>query len=141
MSLPPPVMPPPPPVTGALDGTAVSVTVAGAVTVAVAVAVAVAVCVTVAVPDDGGDGDAEVAVAVPDVCINAAVDGVGLEPAAPDSVAACAAVPVSAIAAVPMARKPDARLIRIAISRSCSLDRLVMIMSNTDQIGDRSVDH
>jgi hypothetical protein len=133
MPLLPSVTPPPPPVTGAPDGAAV--TVAGIVTVAVAVAVAVAVCVTVAVPDDGGDGDAGVAVAVPDACINAAVDGVGLGPAAPDSAAACAAAPVSTIAAVPMARKPDARLIRIAISRSCSLDRLVMIMSNTDQIG------
>ena len=53
--------------------------------------------------------------------------GAGLS--APDSVAACAAVPVSAIAAAPMARQPDARLMRIAISRSCSPDRFVTVKS------------
>jgi hypothetical protein len=54
---------------------------------------------------------------------------------APDSAIACAAVPVSAIAAAaPMARQPNARLMRIAISRSCSPDRYVAVMPVTDQI-------
>jgi hypothetical protein len=105
---------PPPPVTGAAVGTgatvgmAVTVAVAGAVTVAVADAVTVAVGVNVA-------------------------DAVGDGLWAPDSVVACVAVPVSAITAAPMARQPDATMVRIAISRSCSPDRPMKVMPVTDR--------
>jgi hypothetical protein len=136
----PPLMLPPPPVLGPPDGTAVTVTVADAVTVAGAVTVAVTV------PDGGGDGEP-----VPDVVgvnvVGVTVDavGVGLGLWALDSIVACAAVPVSAITAALIARQPDARLMRIAISRSCSPDRSVTVMPVTDHIGDhigdRSVGH
>jgi hypothetical protein len=117
------------------DGTAVTVTPGVAVTVTGgdAVTVTVTVGVTVGEPDTVPDGDV-----VTDADAGgdewggddeggAVDDGLGLW--APDSVVACAAVPVSAIAAAPMARQPDARLMRIAISRSCSPDRFVTIMS------------
>jgi hypothetical protein len=115
---------PPPPVLAPPDGTAVTVTPGVAVTVtggAVTVTGGV-VTVTGGVDDTITDGDA--VPGDPDVT---AGDGVGLW--APDSVVACAAVPVSAIAAAKMARQPDARLMRIAISRSCSADRFVTVMS------------
>jgi len=120
------MMLPPPPVTGAAVGTGVAVGKAVTVAVADAVTVAVADAVTVAVADD-------VTVAVGEnVGVNVA-DGVGDGLWAPDSVVACVAVPVSAITAAPMARQPDARMMRIAISRSCSPDRSMKVMSVTDR--------
>jgi hypothetical protein len=112
---------PPPPVLAPPDGTAVTVTPGVAVTVTGG-----AVTVTGGVDDTITDGDAGTD-AVPGDPDDTAGDGVGLW--APDSVVACAAVPVSAIAAATMARQPDARLMRIAISRSCSADRFVTVMS------------
>jgi hypothetical protein len=113
-------------------GTAVgvSVTVAGAVAVAVCVAVDVYVTVTGGdgVGDTDGAGDA----------VNVAVVADGLGPWAPDRVAACAAVPVNAIAAAPSARQPDAKLMRIAISRSCSPGRSGPVLSGNGSDGDRS---
>jgi hypothetical protein len=100
------------------DGTAVTVTVGEPVTVTVGEPVTVTVGDAVTVADTVGDTD---------TVADAVGDGLGLW--APDSVVACAAVPVSAIAAAPMARQPDARLMRIAISRSCSPDRFVTVMS------------
>jgi hypothetical protein len=84
-----------------------------------AVTVAVADAVTVAVADDVtvtvGETDGEnVTVGVADADADAVTDGDGLW--APDSVAACVAVPVSAITAAPAARQPDARMMRIAMS-------------------------
>jgi len=108
------------------DGTAVTVTpgvavtvTVGAVTVAVTDSVAagvVAAGVVAAVGDDENAG------------VVAAAVGVGVGLWAPDCVVACAAVPVSAIAAAPMAKQPDARMMRIAISRSCSPDRFVTVI-------------
>ena len=130
---------PPPPVLAPPDGTAVTVTpgVADTVTggaVTVAVTVAVGEPDTVAVPvgnvvTDGDEADDDEADddAGGDEWGGDDDDGLGLW--APASVVACAAVPVSAIAAAPMARQPDARLMRIAISRSCSPDRFVTVMS------------
>jgi hypothetical protein len=77
--------------------------------------------VTVGVEPDGGTDTV-------DVTVGPAV-GVAVGLSAPDSVVASAAVPVSAIAAAPMARQPDTRLMRIAISRSCPPDRFVTVMS------------
>jgi hypothetical protein len=102
------------------DGTAVTVTPGVADTVTVGEPVTVTVGDAVTVADTAGDTDT-------DTDADAVGDGLGLW--APDSVVACAAVPVSAIAAAPMARQPDARLMRIAISRSCSPDRFVTVMS------------
>jgi hypothetical protein len=132
VSPPPPVILPPPPVLAPPDGTAVTVTGGVAVTVtcgAVTVAVTVPVGDTPDVPDVVTDGENTVGVVDDD----AVGDGVGLS--APDSAVACAAVPVSAIAAAPTARQPDARLMRIAISRSCSPDRFVTVMP--DNASDR----
>jgi hypothetical protein len=118
---------PPPPVTGAAVGTGVGVGMAVTVAVADAVTVTVGDAVTVTVGDVvgenvGGPGDA-VTVTV--------VVGDGLW--APDSVVACVAVAVSAITAAPMARQPDARMMRIAIPRSCSPDRSMTVTSVTDR--------
>jgi hypothetical protein len=118
------------------DGTAVTVTPGVAVTVTGGDAVTVTVGVTAGEPDTVPDGDVvtggdeaggDEAVADDAAADDAAGDGLGLW--APASVVARAAVPVSAIAAAPMARQPDARLMRIAISRSCSPDRFVTVMS------------
>jgi hypothetical protein len=115
------MMLPPPPVTGAAVGTGGT---GGAVGKAVTVAVADAVTVAVAV---------DVTVAVGEIVgVNVAV-GVGDGLWAPASVVACVAVPVSAITAAPMARQPDARMMRIVISRSCSQDRSMKVMSVTDR--------
>jgi len=95
----------------------VTVTVAGAVAVSVTPGVTVTVYVGIGVGVSVGDV----------VGVNVTV-GDGLGPWVPDRVVACAAVPVSAIAATPMARQPDARLVRIAISRSCSPDRFVTVI-------------
>jgi len=117
---------PPPPVTGAVVGTGVAVGMAVTVAVADAVTVAVADAVTVAVGEVVGEyvgvGGAVTVTVV-----------VGDGPWAPDSVVACVAVPVSAITAAPMARQPDARMMRIAISRSCSPDRSMTLTSVTDR--------
>jgi hypothetical protein len=151
VSLPPPVMLPPPPVTGPPDGTAVTVTPGVADTVtggAVTVAVTVTAGEPDAVPADGVTpgvpvGDVvgvNVAGEVADDDEGGADDdtaGAGLS--APDSVAACAAVPVSAIAAAPMARQPDARLMRIAIPAPVRRTALSRSSRVTDQIEDRNV--
>jgi len=101
---------------------AVTVAVADAVTVAVADAVTVAVGEVVGEYVNVGGADAVTVTVV-----------VGDELWAPDSVVACVAVPVSAITAAPMARQPDARMMRIAISRSCSPDRSMTLTSVTDR--------
>ena len=49
---------------------------------------------------------------------------------AADRVVACAAVPVSMNAATPKAKQPASTRIRIAISRSSSLDRSLTVMSD-----------
>jgi hypothetical protein len=122
------MMLPPPPVTGADVGTGVTVGMAVTVAVDDAVTVAVAddVTVTVGVPDGVnvtvGDGDGE-----------NVTDGVGDGLWVPDSVLACVAVPVSTIAVAPITRQPDATMMRIAISRSCSPDRSITVMSVTDR--------
>jgi hypothetical protein len=113
------MMLPPPPVTGADVGTGVAVGMAVTVAVDDAVTVAVADDVTVTVGDADG--------------VNVTV-GVGDGLWVPDSVVACVAVPVSAITAAPITRQPDARMMmRIAISRSCSPDRWITVMSVTDR--------
>ena len=103
---------------------AVTVAVADAVTVAVADAVTVAVGEVVGEYVGAADGVADT------VTVTVMV---GDELWAPDSVVACVAVPVSAITAAPMARQPDARMMRIAISRSCSPDRSMTVTSVTDR--------
>jgi hypothetical protein len=120
------MMLPPPPVTGADVGTGVAVGMAVTVAGDDAITVTVADDVTVTVGDGVnvtvGDGDG----------VNVTVgDGDGLW--VPDSVVACVAVPVSAITAAPMTRQPDARMMRIAISRSCSPDRSITVISVTDR--------
>jgi hypothetical protein len=119
---------PPPPVTGAAVGTGVAVGMAVTVAVTGAVTVAVTGAVTVTVGKAVGE---YVPVAV-GVTVTVTV-GDGLRPWAPDSVVACVGVPVSAITAAPIARQPEARMMRIAISRSRLPDRSMTIVSVTDR--------